>query len=224
MSIGRFRPPRRIEAFAAGAGFRYNSPKTDRERQMSRLLRALGLVFLVASCAAGSAPRNLENACALAREKPAYARAMKATAAEWGVPVHVQMATIYHESRFIRNARTPRRFALGFIPAGRQSSAYGYAQALDGTWDDYRRETRNSGARRDRIEDATDFIGWYMDTSARELGISKSDATTQYLAYHEGRAGYARGSHTAKPWLVSRSREVGRLAARYQQQLEGCRI
>jgi len=191
---------------------------------MSRVLRGLGLCLLLASCAAGTAPRNLDNACALAREMPAYARAMKATAEEWGVPVHVQMATIYHESRFIRNARTPRRYALGIIPTGRQSTAFGYAQALDGTWDEYRRATRNGAARRDRIEDATDFIGWYMDTSARRLGIAKTDAASQYLAYHEGRAGYQRGSHNAKPWLITRSREVASRAARYERQLEGCRI
>lgn len=191
---------------------------------MSRVLRGLGLCLLLASCAAGTAPRNLDNACALAREKPAYARAMKATAEQWGVPAHVQMATIYHESRFIRNARTPQRYALGIIPTGRQSTAYGYSQALDGTWDEYRRATRNGAARRDRIEDATDFIGWYMDTSARRLGIAKTDAASQYLAYHEGRAGYQRGSHNAKPWLITRSREVASRAARYERQLEGCRI
>ena len=73
-------------------------------------------------------------------------------------------------------------------------------------------------------QDATDFIGWYMDTSMRRLGIAKTDAAAQYLAYHEGRAGYQRGSHNSKPWLITRSREVASRAARYERQLEGCRI
>ena len=47
------------------------------------------------------------------------------------------------------------------------------------------------GARRDRIDDATDFMGWYMAESRDKLGISLGDAETQYLAYHEGRTGYA---------------------------------
>ena len=112
------------------------------------------------------------------------------------------MATIYQESKFIGNARTPFRYALGVIPMGRQSSAYGYAQALDGTWDDYRRATGRWGAKRDRIRDATDFMGWYMHETTERLGIAKHDARNQYLAYHEGRTGYARGSYNAKPWLL----------------------
>ena len=109
---------------------------------MSRLLRASILLLLLASCGGGrySAPRNLDDACAILRERPKYHRAMKATERKWGVPVAVQMAVIHQESKFIGNAKTPHRFALGIIPMGRQSSAYGYSQALDGTWEEYQRE------------------------------------------------------------------------------------
>ena len=47
-----------------------------------------------------------------------------------GAPVHVQMAILHQESKFIPNAKTPRKYFLGIVPWGRQSSAYGYAQAL----------------------------------------------------------------------------------------------
>ena len=116
------------------------------------------------------------------------------------VPVAVQMATIYQESKFIGNARTPRQYALGVIPMGRQSSAYGYSQALDGTWEEYVDEVGGWGKSRDDIDDATDFMGWYMHQTTVRLGIPKTDARNQYLAYHEGRAGYARGSYKAKSW------------------------
>ena len=96
---------------------------------------------------------------------------MKRTQNRWGVPVAVQMATIYQESKFIGNARTPHQFALGVIPMGRQSSAYGYGQALDGTWDEYKREQGGWGRRRDDIADATDFMGWYFTKSREDLGI-----------------------------------------------------
>ena len=123
---------------------------------------------------------------------------MNRAEARWGIPVSVQMATIFQESKFIGNARTPYRYSLGVIPMGRQSSAYGYSQALDATWDEYRSDTGRRGARRDDIEDATDFIGWYMAQSSEDLGISQSDASNQYLAYHEGRTGFARGSYRSK--------------------------
>lgn len=190
---------------------------------MNRLLK-LAIILLVASCGGGnfSAPRNLDNACALASERPAYFRAMKAAERRWGIPIHVQMASIHQESKFIGDARTPHQYALGVIPIGRQSSAFGYSQALDGTWDEYRAETRNRGARRDNIRDATDFMGWYMHGSAQRLGISKWDATSQYLAYHEGRSGFARGSYRSKGWLVGVAARVGQRAAMYRSQLQSC--
>ncbi|MFN7223823.1 MAG: lytic transglycosylase [Paracoccaceae bacterium] len=194
---------------------------------MSRLLRASMLLLLLAACGGGSsqfsAPRDLDNACAIVRERPQYFRAMQATERKWGVPIHVQMATIHQESKFIGNAQTPHRFALGIIPMGRQSSAYGYSQALDGTWEEYQADQRRNGARRDRISDATDFMGWYMDQSERRLGISKTDAQGQYLAYHEGRSGYARQSYLGKPWLVDVAARVQSRSQMYSQQLAGCR-
>lgn len=191
---------------------------------MSRLPRALILILLVSSCGSGNyaPPRDLDNACAIVSERPTYLRAMKRTERRWGVPIAVQMATIYQESKFVGNARTPRQFALGVIPMGRQSSAYGYSQALDGTWEEYQRLEGGRGARRDDIHDATDFMGWYFNETARELGIPKNDAQRQYLAYHEGRNGYRRGSHNRKGWLLTVSKNVAERAILYDTQLRAC--
>ena len=191
---------------------------------MSRLLRASILLLFLASCGGGnfSAPRNLDDACSIVRQRPTYLSAMKAAERKWGIPVSVQMATLYQESKFIGNARTPHRYALGVIPMGRQSSAYGYSQALDGTWEEYQNDQHRRGARRDNIRDATDFIGWYMADSTRLLGISKSDAESQYLAYHEGRNGFASGSYNSKGWLVTIGQQVGSRAERYRAQLQSC--
>ncbi|MFZ1727640.1 MAG: lytic transglycosylase [Albidovulum sp.] len=190
---------------------------------MSRFLR-LGVLLLLVSCGGGhnTAPRNLEDACSILEQRPTYLRAMQRAERKWGVPVHVQMATIYQESKFVANARTPHQYALGVIPMGRQSSAYGYSQAIDGTWDDYRKATRRFGARRNKIDDATDFMGWYMDQSEQKLGLSKWDARNQYLAYHDGHKGFSRGSYKQKAWLMRVSEEIGQRADRYQLQLIAC--
>ncbi|MCF8511204.1 MAG: lytic transglycosylase [Rhodobacteraceae bacterium] len=192
---------------------------------MSRTLRAAILLILLASCGGGNfkAPRNLDNACAILAQRPSYWKALKRTERKWGVPASVQMAAIYQESKFIGNARTPHRYVLGVIPMGRQSSAYGYSQALDGTWEEYQKEEGGRGTKRDRIEDATDFMGWYMHNSTERLGISKSDARAQYLAYHEGRTGYANQSYQGKPWLVEVAGAVEARAVMYESQLSGCR-
>ncbi|MEL6642383.1 MAG: lytic transglycosylase [Pseudomonadota bacterium] len=191
---------------------------------MSRFLRAAILLVFVTGCGSTnySAPRNLDNACSIVSQRPNYLDAMQRTEARWGVPVPVQMATIYQESKFIGNARTPHQYALGVIPMGRQSSAYGYSQALDGTWDDYRRDTGKRFARRDDIDDATDFMGWYMHETQERLGISKGDTERQYLAYHEGRTGYARGSYRQKAWLMRVAGEVAQRAVTYEAQLISC--
>lgn len=191
---------------------------------MSRTLRAAILLLFLASCGGGnfSAPHHMDDACAVIQQRPHYLQAMKVTQAKWGVPISVQMAVLYQESKFIGNARTPHQFVLGVIPRGRQSSAYGYAQALDSTWDDYRQEQNRSGARRDNIRDALDFMGWYIDGTTIRLGISKSDAENQYLAYHEGRSGYANQSYKSKRWLVDVAKRVGNRADMYHTQLLTC--
>lgn len=191
---------------------------------MSRLLRATVLLLLLASCGGGqySAPRQLDNACAIIDERPQYYSAMRAAERNWGVPIHVQMAIIHQESKFIGNARTPHQFALGVIPLGRQSSAYGYSQALDGTWEEYQKDEGGRSAKRDRIQDATDFMGWYMTGTKERLGIPLSDARNQYLAYHEGRTGFANGSYNDKPWLIDVAARVQERADMYQEQLLGC--
>ncbi len=192
---------------------------------MSRTLRAFILLVLVAACGSGNqsgAPRNLDNACSILDQRPTYLSAFKRTERRWGVPVHVQMATIYQESKFISDARTPFRYSLGVIPMGRQSSAFGYSQALDGTWDEYLAETGRRNARRDRITDATDFMGWYMNKTRDRNGIPLTDARNQYLAYHEGHTGFARGSYNSKGWLMRVASEVGQRAQSYQFQLMRC--
>ena len=105
---------------------------------------------------------------------------------------------------------------------GRQSSAFGYSQALDATWEEYKVETRNRRARRDDIRDATDFMGWYMNKTRERNGIPLTDARNQYLAYHEGHTGYSRASYNAKPWLVRVAREVGERSQVYRAQLVAC--
>ncbi|MNN39648.1 hypothetical protein D3C81_1536950 [compost metagenome] len=111
------------------------------------------------------------------------------------------MAIMKQESSFVADALPPRDYLLWVIPWGRVSSAYGYAQAQDPVWGEYKDATDNGGSR-DNFDDAIMFIGWYTTGTRSQLGISQWDAYNQYLAYHEGRGGYSRGSYRSKPWLM----------------------
>ena len=61
-----------------------------------------------------------------------------------------------------------------------------------------------------------------MNGAARVNGVPLHDAYNQYLAYHEGKAGYARGSYRGKSWLPPVARDVQAWATLYQQQLQAC--
>jgi len=193
---------------------------------MSKTLRALIIVLLLASCGGGqsSAPRDLDNACTILKQRPEYYKAFRKVERKWGVPIHVQMATIYQESKFVADARTPFKYVLGVIPMGRQSSAYGYSQALDATWDEYRRAENRRTAKRDRIRDASDFMGWYMTQSKDRNGIPLTDARNQYLAYHEGHTGFSRQTYNRKAWLVAVAGKVDARSAMYREQISSCRL
>ena len=65
-------------------------------------------------------------------------------------------------------------------------------------------------------------MGWYMNISQNRNGIPLTDARNQYLAYHEGHSGYARGSYNSKSWLLSVANRVDARADTYQVQLATC--
>ena len=95
------------------------------------------------------------------------------TEREWGLPIPVGMAFVHRESSYVADAKPPRGRLLWVIPWRRPSSAYGYAQATDEAWSDYRKATSRWMVDRDDFSDALDFIGWYNDRSARTLRLSK---------------------------------------------------
>jgi hypothetical protein len=67
------------------------------------------------------------------------------------------------------------------------------------------------------------FHGLVHDPDGRaEWHVPLSDARNQYLAYHEGHAGYRRGSYNAKPWLLRVADSVADRAATYEMQLVSC--
>ena len=187
-------------------------------------IAAIGLLAVLAGCA--SAPNRIDNVCSIFDQRDGWfdnwRSAAAAAEAKYSIPVPVLMATIRKESGFQRNAKPPRTQLLGFIPWSRSSSAYGYSQALDGTWLEYQKSTGNYMARRTQFADAVDFVGWYHDRSAKALGIARNDTFRLYLAYYSGWTAYQRGDWQSNVGIQSYARETDQMARSYASQLQAC--
>ena len=188
-----------------------------------RVSQAVVVLMVICSAACTtSPPKNKNDVCEIFREKRGWYKDAARARDKWNSPIHTMMAIIHQESRFVADARPPRKKILGFIPGPRPSSAYGYPQAKDETWKAYERATGNYGDDRDDFGDAMMFIGWYNDQSNKRNNIPKYDTHNLYLAYHEGHGGYQRKTYAQKPWLDKVAKKVASQGWRYKQQLEGC--
>lgn len=167
-------------------------------------------------------PNNVSNICKIFKQYPKWYWAAQDSQEKWGVPMSVQMAVMHQESRFASRAKPPRTKLLWVIPWRRPSTAYGYSQALNQTWDTYIKSSGNHGADRDVFADAVDFVGWYGYTANRKIGIDKRNAYELYLSYHEGYGGYKRKTYLKKPWLVKVARKVESRAHLFHDQLVTC--
>ncbi|MEE9253573.1 MAG: hypothetical protein V3U43_01430 [Pseudomonadales bacterium] len=180
------------------------------------------LVMLSVGGCATSPPDNVEDICSIFEEKRGWYKDARRAGKRWKVPIPTLVAFTYQESSFDQDAKPPRTKLLGLIPWTRPSSAKGYVQATDEAWTDYRKDTGRWRASRKDFEDAMDFVGWYNYKSHKRLGIPMNDATSLYLAYHEGHSGYARSTYRGKSSLMRVARKVQARADRYAGQLARC--
>jgi hypothetical protein len=183
-------------------------------------LAGIAALYVLAACGGGDdtqttarsddAPSNTLNICAIFAEKPHWRSSVQAASQRYGTPVPVMMGIMWRESRFRQHASPGT------------SSAYGYAQAINSTWDWYKDATGNRRARRDNFADAADFVGWYMTQTVRQNGLAPHDSFAHYLAYHEGHRGFTMGTFWQKEFLLNAAAQVQTMSGTYALQLSGC--
>jgi hypothetical protein len=167
-------------------------------------------------------PKDVNNICNVFRQYPKWYADALDVQRRWRVPVNVQMAIIHQESKFNATARPPRTKLLWVIPWTRPSTAYGYAQALTGTWAHYKQTQGGVFSSRNDFSDGVDFIGWYANQAYKRAGIPRTNAYALYLAYHEGIGGYQNKTYLRKKWLIPVAHKVSARAQIYQAQLNSC--
>ena len=188
-----------------------------------RFLKTAFFIFLILSFQSciTTPPQNPDNICLIFEEKKSWYKAAMRSEKRWKIPPYVLMSFVYQESSFKADAKPDRTKLLWVIPWKRQSTASGYSQALNMTWDDYIDETGNSGASRSNFSDSADFIGWYASKGYYQ-GFDRLDARSLYLAYHEGYGGFKKKTYRKKPWLIKVADRVQARSTKYQQQYWSC--
>ena len=170
-----------------------------------------------------SSPTYAGDACSIFDEKYFWFKAAKKSSKKWKVPIATLMSVINQESAFKQYAKPPRKKLFGFIPLlTRESSSLGYSQATKGSWEYYKKVTGKRFVTRIRFKDSVDFVGFYIDQTNKELGISKKDTFSQYLAYHEGWNGFRKKTYKKKPELLKTASKVEKQAQNYNKQLSKC--
>ena len=162
------------------------------------------------------------DSCIIFNEKKFWYKDAKKSYDKWGIPISIQLAIINQESSFQQFAKPERKKLFGLLPWKRPSTAFGYAQVVDPTWNWYKNKTGNYNASRANFGDVTDFIGWYGTQSNTMVGIDKNDAYNQYLAYHEGQNGWRNKSYNNKNWLIKAAKNVKNKTDMYNLQLRKC--
>ncbi len=180
--------------------------------------------MLLASCSTAP-PQNTNDLCEIFSEKRRWYRHTAASVKRWGGDIPTIMAFLHQESSFRAKAKPRRRRLLWVIPWKRLSSAEGYAQALEGTWELYKRESGNKNAKRKSFKHAVDFVAWYNWRSRRISAITavpEQQVRHLYLAYHEGWKGYQSNKWRGKLPLMRTAQLVENRAQRYRTQLQRC--
>ena len=184
----------------------------------------LGITLILSSCSLiPSKKMSQHDACSIIDAKRSWKTALLKSQEKWNISPGMQLSFVLTESNFRPRAKTPKKYFLGFFPTGRLSSAFGYAQAIDSTWEEYQENSGNKFSSRTDFSDSVDFIGWYSNETKRKLKISKSDVFSQYLAYHQGHQGYKRGTYKSKSNLLKVARRTENTARKFDTQLQNCR-
>jgi len=181
--------------------------------------KLLIIIFLFIS-ACSSIPKNTADSCSIFSERYLWYKHAKNSEKKWNVPIYIQMAFIKKESDFNWLAKPKRLKLFKIIPYRRPSTSFGYSQAVKGTWEQYKKETKNPLATRARFKDSVDFIGWYINKTEKILKIPKTDAYRQYIAYHEGWGNYKNYKNNQK--VIIFAKRVKEQSDLYRKQLIQC--
>ena len=179
------------------------------------------IFFFIASCS--SVPKYPQNACKIFGEKYFYLKYSRAASKKWGVPISSILAVINKESGFKRFAKPKRTKLFKIIPYRRPSTSLGFSQAVDKTWDLYKKENNKPAALRISFKSSSDFVGWYFWKTNKINKISFTNTRDMYLNYYLGWGAYKNKTYRTDKKAIIFAKSVEKQAKIYKSQLQECK-
>jgi len=187
---------------------------------LSKNLFFLVSLFFLISCS--SVPKYPANACKIFGENYLWYKHIKKSSEKYEVPIYIILAIVNKESGFNRWAKPKRKKLFKIIPYKRPSTSFGYSQAVNKTWELYKKETNNPLALRTRFKDSVMFIAWYISKTNKINKIPLNDSYRQYLNYYLGWGSYAKKDYKKDKNAIIFAKNVEKQAKAYRNQLREC--
>ncbi|MDC0534635.1 transglycosylase SLT domain-containing protein [Francisellaceae bacterium] len=184
------------------------------------IITFLSFIGLLAGCSSSVDLEgvNIQNGCQIIQKVPKWGKDLHNVQKKWGVPPSLVLAIIFQESSFNPDAKNST------------SSAYGYAQVINGTWTEYKKAVDKDASRSD-FDDSADFIGWYLNRIKNKYKLAWSNSANLYMAYMLGESGYKKfitgnGSEQQKQSWAAKYKIAQKVAANaetYKKQMLECK-
>ena len=168
-------------------------------------------------------PKYPQNACKIFGEKYFYLKYTRAASKKWGVPISSILAVINKESGFRRFAKPKKLKIFKIIPYRRPSSSLGFSQAVNKTWDLYKKENNKPAALRISYKSSSDFIGWYFWKANKINKVSLNNTRDLYLNYYLGFSAYKNKAYQTDKKAIIYAKSVEKQAKIYKSQLLECK-
>ena len=139
------------------------------------------------------------------------------------MPISTILAVINKESGFKRFAKPPRHKLFKIIPYRRPSSSFGFSQAINKTWELYKKENNKPTALRISYRSSSDFVGWYFWKANKINKVSLSNTRDLYLNYYLGFSAYKNKAYRTDKKAIIFAMSVEKQAKVYKNQLRECK-
>ena len=161
--------------------------------------------------------------CHIIDRRPLWNSDLNDIEEEYNISKFIILSFINQESSFKSEAKPPFKKIFGFIPTwNRLSSSYGYSQAINATWDLYKKQNNKQDAQRNNFYDSAEFVAWYILKSNSINNISTNDTFNLYLSYHEGWSGFNNKSYSNNKKLLNIAKKVKEQEKKYKKDFDNC--